>query len=84
MDGLDNRGEIVIIGATNRIENIDPALRRPGRFDREFPFFLPNRKTRKEIIKIKGVQEITILLNFAEEVLTRPNLKHLSVPKLNN
>ena len=32
----------------------------------------------------KGVQEITILLNFAEEVLTRPNLKHLSVPKLNN
>lgn len=52
MDGLDNRGEIVIIGATNRIENIDPALRRPGRFDREFPFFLPNRKTRKEIIKI--------------------------------
>ena len=42
MDGLDNRGEIVIIGATNRIENIDPSLRRPGRFDREFPFFLPN------------------------------------------
>ena len=35
MDGLDNRGEIIVIGATNRIENIDPALRRPGRFDRE-------------------------------------------------
>merc|ERR1719312_646226 len=50
MDGLDNRGEIVVIGATNRIENIDPALRRPGRFDREFRFFLPDRKTRKEIL----------------------------------
>ena len=52
MDGLDNRGEIVVIGATNRIENIDPALRRPGRFDREFRFFLPDKKTRKEIIKL--------------------------------
>jgi SpoVK/Ycf46/Vps4 family AAA+-type ATPase len=41
MDGLDDRGEIVVIGATNRIDSIDPALRRPGRFDREFPFPLP-------------------------------------------
>jgi len=52
MDGLDNRGEIVLIGATNRIENIDPALRRPGRFDRELRFALPCRKTRKEILKL--------------------------------
>ena len=43
MDGLDARGEIVIIGATNRLDSIDPALRRPGRFDREFLFGLPNR-----------------------------------------
>lgn len=42
MDGLDNRGEIVVIGATNRIDSIDPALRRPGRFDREFLFPLPS------------------------------------------
>jgi SpoVK/Ycf46/Vps4 family AAA+-type ATPase len=41
MDGLDDRGEIVVIGATNRIDSIDPALRRPGRFDREFLFPLP-------------------------------------------
>ncbi|KAG1677087.1 ATPase family AAA domain-containing protein 2B [Nymphon striatum] len=41
MDGLDNRGEVVVIGATNRIDAIDPALRRPGRFDREFHFPLP-------------------------------------------
>lgn len=44
MDGLDNRGEVVIIGATNRIDAIDPALRRPGRFDREFHFPLPSTK----------------------------------------
>eukprot|EP00795_Rhopilema_esculentum_P007509 gene7509-13289_t len=43
MDGLDSRGEVVVIGATNRIDSIDPALRRPGRFDREFLFTLPNR-----------------------------------------
>ena len=42
MDGLDSRGEIVVIGATNRIDSIDPALRRPGRFDREFLFPLPS------------------------------------------
>ncbi len=50
MDGLDNRGEIIVIGATNRIENIDPALRRPGRFDRELRFALPTRDARKEIL----------------------------------
>ncbi|XP_066560236.1 ATPase family AAA domain-containing protein 2B isoform X2 [Amia ocellicauda] len=52
MDGLDNRGEIVVIGATNRLDSIDPALRRPGRFDREFLFNLPDRKARKHILKI--------------------------------
>ncbi len=41
--GLDSRSEIVVIGATNRIDAIDPALRRPGRFDREFPFKLPSK-----------------------------------------
>ncbi|XP_014667126.1 PREDICTED: ATPase family AAA domain-containing protein 2-like isoform X1 [Priapulus caudatus] len=52
MDGLDGRGEIVIIGATNRIDSIDPALRRPGRFDREFLFPLPSEEARRSIIKI--------------------------------
>ncbi|KAJ8785017.1 hypothetical protein J1605_007573 [Eschrichtius robustus] len=52
MDGLDSRGEIVIIGATNRLDSIDPALRRPGRFDREFLFSLPDKDARKEILKI--------------------------------
>lgn len=44
MDGLTNRGEIIVIGATNRIDAIDPALRRPGRFDRELFFPLPAQK----------------------------------------
>ncbi len=52
MDGLDNRGQVVVIGATNRIDAIDPALRRPGRFDRELAFTLPNMEARKEILRI--------------------------------
>ncbi|NXF78324.1 ATAD2 protein, partial [Sclerurus mexicanus] len=52
MDGLASRGEVVVIGATNRLDSIDPALRRPGRFEREFHFKLPNKKERQEIFKI--------------------------------
>ncbi|KMZ60086.1 26S protease regulatory subunit 7 [Zostera marina] len=52
MDGLDPRGQIVLIGATNRIDAIDGALRRPGRFDREFFFTLPGCKARAEILEI--------------------------------
>ncbi|NXC94025.1 ATAD2 protein, partial [Certhia familiaris] len=52
MDGLASRGEVVVIGATNRLDSIDPALRRPGRFEREFRFNLPNKEARLEIFKI--------------------------------
>lgn len=52
MDGMDNRGQVIIIGATNRPDSIDPALRRPGRFDREFYFPLPDLKAREDILKI--------------------------------
>ncbi|NWZ68645.1 ATAD2 protein, partial [Acrocephalus arundinaceus] len=52
MDGLASRGEVVVIGATNRPDSIDPALRRPGRFEREFRFSLPDKEARKEIFKI--------------------------------
>ena len=52
MDGLENRGEIIIIGATNKINNIDSALRRPGRFDREIELGVPNIKGRSEILSI--------------------------------
>ncbi|XP_064486868.1 ATPase family AAA domain-containing protein 2-like [Ornithodoros turicata] len=52
MDGLDSRGEVVVIGATNRVDAIDPALRRPGRFDREFHFALPCYEARLSILQI--------------------------------
>ncbi|KAG0223329.1 ATPase AAA domain-containing protein 2 [Actinomortierella wolfii] len=52
MDGLETRGQVIVIGATNRIDAIDPALRRPGRFDREFYFPLPDEAARRKIIDI--------------------------------
>ncbi|KAK3331948.1 hypothetical protein B0T19DRAFT_456457 [Cercophora scortea] len=52
MDGMDGRGQVIVIGATNRPDNIDPALRRPGRFDREFYFPLPDAEARRSIIDI--------------------------------
>ncbi|CAO1622835.1 unnamed protein product [Sympodiomycopsis kandeliae] len=52
MDGMDGRGQVVVIGATNRPDSVDPALRRPGRFDREFYFPLPSKEGRRSIIDI--------------------------------
>ncbi|KAK3075990.1 TAT-binding protein-like protein 7, AAA ATPase [Teratosphaeriaceae sp. CCFEE 6253] len=52
MDGMDGRGQVIVIGATNRPDSVDPALRRPGRFDREFYFPLPDVKARRAILDI--------------------------------
>lgn len=52
MDGLKGRGKVIVIAATNRVNAIDPALRRPGRFDREIEMGVPNKKGRKEILDI--------------------------------
>jgi transitional endoplasmic reticulum ATPase len=52
MDGLEDRGEVVVIGATNRVDAIDPALRRGGRFDREIEVGVPDRDGRKEILQV--------------------------------
>jgi len=52
MDGLESRGQIVVIGATNRPNAIDPALRRAGRFDREIEIGVPDKKDRFEILQI--------------------------------
>ncbi|BAY26706.1 AAA ATPase [Calothrix sp. NIES-2100] len=52
MDGLDNRGNVVVIAATNRPHAIDPALRRPGRFDREIEVTLPTEEERFEILQV--------------------------------
>ena len=52
MDGLESRGKVIVISATNRPNAIDPALRRPGRFDREIEIKVPDKKGRKDIIMI--------------------------------
>jgi len=74
MDGLDSRGEVIIIGATNRIDSIDPALRRPGRFDREILFQLPGADARKEILKIHTKEwEEKLTDDFLNELATKTN-----------
>ncbi len=72
MDGLVSRGQVIVIGATNRPNAIDPALRRPGRFDREIEIHVPDRDSREEImlihsrgmplatdVDLKGLSDIT-------------------------
>jgi transitional endoplasmic reticulum ATPase len=63
MDGLESRGQVVVIGATNRVDAIDPALRRGGRFDREIEIGVPDRDGRKEILQVH-----TRNMPLAEEV----------------
>ncbi|GET86697.1 ATPase, putative [Leishmania tarentolae] len=53
LDGLEDRGQVVVIGATNRPDTLDPALRRPGRFDRELVFPLPDAAARRHILTIQ-------------------------------
>ncbi|MBM3228747.1 CDC48 family AAA ATPase, partial [Candidatus Pacearchaeota archaeon] len=52
MDGLKSRGKVIVIGATNRVNSVDPALRRPGRFDREIEVGVPSKEGRLTILKI--------------------------------
>ena len=52
MDGLSKRGKVIVIAATNRVDAIDPALRRPGRFDREIEIGVPDRDGREEILHV--------------------------------
>ncbi|MFI5449281.1 MAG: CDC48 family AAA ATPase [Candidatus Bathyarchaeia archaeon] len=52
MDGMGSRGNIIVIGATNRPNAIDPALRRPGRFDREIEIGVPDKAGRNEVLQI--------------------------------
>jgi len=71
MDGLQSRGHIIVVGATNRINSLDEALRRPGRFDREIEFGVPTVKGRKEIFQIhtRGMPlEEDVTLNRYSEI----------------
>ena len=71
MDGLKGRGNVVVIGATNRPHSIDPALRRPGRFDREIAINPPSKEGRREILDVhaRGMPLIT-----KEDVSKNPRL----------
>jgi DNA polymerase III delta prime subunit len=76
MDGLEDRGRVVVIGATNRPDTLDPALRRPGRFDRELVFPLPDAAARRHILTIQlakkampdSPEQRTALLNDLTEM----------------
>ena len=52
MDGLNSRGKVIVVGATNRVNSLDPALRRPGRFDREIEIGVPSKAGRLQVLKI--------------------------------
>ncbi|MFX0060697.1 MAG: AAA family ATPase [Candidatus Hermodarchaeota archaeon] len=65
MDGLESRGQTIVIGATNRVNALDPALRRPGRFDREIEISVPDKTARLEILQIHtrrmpGIEEVDL------------------------
>jgi len=73
LDGFEDRGDVKIIGATNRIDILDPALLRPGRFDRMIDFPIPNEEARKSIfnihsrkLNIEGEVNFKILVNLTE------------------
>jgi len=67
MDGLQARGKVVVIGATNRLNSIDPALRRPGRFDREVEISVPDKAGRLQILKIHTrSMPLTKIVNLEE------------------
>lgn len=73
LDGFEQRGDVKIIGATNRIDILDPALLRPGRFDRMIDFPIPNEKARESIFKIhtknlriEGKIDFKRLINLTE------------------
>jgi len=75
LDGLKSRGDVIVIAATNRPDDIDPALRRPGRFDREIEIGVPDREGRVEILKIHSrnmpidvYYDVDVIKKVAEEL----------------
>ncbi|MCX8166224.1 MAG: AAA family ATPase, partial [Acidilobaceae archaeon] len=84
MDGLESRGQVIVIAATNRPDAIDPALRRPGRFDREIEIGVPDREGRFEILQIHTRNmplEPKYLREFVLEALSRVR-KNADDPKI--
>ncbi len=74
LDGMVERGQVVVIGATNRVDAIDPALRRPGRFDREIHIGVPDTKDRYEILQIH-TRGMPIERDAESEEVTEPEIE---------
>merc|ERR1711903_354249 len=72
LDGFDDRGDVKVIMATNRIESLDPALLRPGRIDRKIEFPLPDAKTKRRIFRIHtGKMTLGDDVNIEEFVMAK-------------
>ena len=84
MDGLKARGKVIVIGATNRPNSIDPALRRPGRFDREISINVPDKKGRRTILGIH-TRGMPLIPPFKKSYLERriTSIKN-SIKEINN
>merc|ERR1711898_26943 len=75
LDGFDDRGDVKVIMATNMIENLDPALLRPGRIDRKIEFPMPDEKTKRHIFKIcTGKMTLAEDVNLEEFVMMKSDL----------
>ncbi|MDP2925148.1 MAG: CDC48 family AAA ATPase [Nanoarchaeota archaeon] len=84
MDGLKSRGKVVVIGATNRPNSIDPALRRPGRFDREIELRAPDKIGRLQVLKIHTRNMPIVPPIKKSYILRKINLVKESLNSLNN
>merc|ERR1712210_397579 len=75
LDGFDDRGEVKVIMATNRMESLDPAMIRPGRIDRKIEFPLPDEKTKRRIFQIHtGKMTLSEDVNLEEYILAKDDL----------
>ena len=86
MDGLGDRGNVIVIGATNREDSIDPALRRPGRFDREIEIGVPGRKARTDILSvpvtcIEQQRRMRLLTRSVPEMRSSEKIEAAALPR---
>lgn len=80
LDGFDNRGDVKVIMATNRIEALDTALIRPGRIDRKIEFPLPDEKTKRRIFNIHTAKmSMTDDVNLEEYIMSKDDLSGADV-----
>merc|ERR1712113_216939 len=83
LDGFDDRGEVKVIMATNRIESLDPAMIRPGRIDRKIQFPFPDEKTKRRIFQIHtGKMSLAEDVNLEEFIMSKDDLTGADIKAL--